>query len=325
MAELLSQQEIDNLLNNIKTGDIQDILADDSKEAVPFDFRLPNRISKNQLRTIRSIHENFSESFSSFLVSKLQTVVNINLTTIDQLYYSEYVLSVSNPGCLYTFEIKNTDIKGVLEMGTDMAFSLVDRLLGGDGTGSKENPIITPIEQKVLLVIVEAVMNELMKAWGTIEKLEFEIEKFESDIDFAQITSPNESVLLVSYEIMVDETPFMMNVCYATFAFERILQNLSSKSLSTIRPQKYKGGTSKDIMSYYVKNTELPVNVELGKSKLFLSELKALEKGDIIQLGTAVSDECTIKIGGIPMFKGRIGKVNNHKAVKVTRKIENEH
>lgn len=324
MAELLSQQEIDSLLNNIKTGEISEIIQNESKEAVPFDFRLPNRISKHQLRSIRSIHENLAESFSSFLVSKLQTVVNINLTTIDQLYYSEYVLSVSNPGCLYTFEIKNTDIKGVLELSTDLAFSLVDRLLGGSGDGRKESPIITPIEQKVLLVVVEAIMKEMMKAWSTIERFEFTIDKFESDIDFAQITSPNESVLLVSYEIMVEEQPFMMNICYATFAFERILQNLTSKSLSTIRPTKYKGGTAKEIMSWYVKNTELPVRVELGSTKLYLSELNSLEKGDIIQLGMAVSDECTIKIGGIPMFKGRMGKVNNHKAIKVTRKIENE-
>lgn len=324
MAELLSQQEIDSLLNNIKSGEISELIENESQEAVPFDFRLPNRISKHQLRSIRSIHENFAESFSSFLVSKLQTIVNINLTSIDQLYYSEYVLSVSNPGCLYTFDITNTDIKGVLEFGTDLAFSLVDRLLGGNGKGGKDSPIITPIEQKVLLVIIEAVMKELMKAWSTIEKLDFVVDKFESDIDFAQITSPNESVLLVSYEIMVDEQPFMMNVCYATFAFERILTNLSNKSLSTIRLTKYASGSARDIMTYYIKNTELPVQVELGKTKLFLSELNSLQKGDIIQLSTSLQDECTVKISGIPLFKGRVGKVNNHKAVKITRKIPNE-
>ncbi len=324
MAELLSQQEIDNLLNNIKTGEISELIDSNDKEAVPFDFRLPNRISKNQLRSIRSIHENFAESFGSFLVSKLQTIVNINLTTIDQLYYSEYVLSVSNPGCLYTFDILNTDIKGVAELGTDLAFSLVDRLLGGSGEGGKESPFITSIEQKVLLVIIESIMKELTKAWSTIDKLDFEIEKFESDIDFAQITSPNESVLLISFEIMVDEKPFMMNVCYATFAFERILANLSTKSLSTIRPTKYAGGTARDIMTHYIKNTDLPVRVELGTTKLFLNELNSLEKGDILQIGSAVSDECTIKIGEIPMFKGRVGKVNNHRAVKVTRKVETD-
>lgn len=324
MAELLSQQEIDNLLNNIKDGDVSEILEDKSKEAVPFDFRLPNRISKNQLRSIRNIHENFAESFSSFLVTKLQTIVNINVTQIDQLYYSEYVLSVANPACLYTFAIKDTDIKGIVELETNFAFSLVDRLLGGKGDGTKENNVITPIEQRVLVVIIDSIMKELSKAWSSVEKLTFNIDRFESDIDFAQITSPNESVLLVSFEVIVDEKPFMLNLCYATFAFERILSNLNAKSLSTIRPTKYKAGTARDIMSFYIKNTELNISVELGKVSLSFRDILNLEKGDIIQLNKPISDECVVKVENIPMFKGRIGVVDEKKAVKITKKIPPE-
>ncbi|MDP3582172.1 MAG: flagellar motor switch protein FliM, partial [Ignavibacteria bacterium] len=155
MAEILSQQEIDALLNNIKSGSEQKIESSSEKEAILFDFRLPNRISKNQLRVLRSIFENFAESFSSFLVTKLQTVVNINVTSVDQIYYSEYVLSVSNPACLFTFDVKDTDVKGILELNNDLALSLVDKLLGGNGLGSKQTKIITPIEQKVLKVVVE--------------------------------------------------------------------------------------------------------------------------------------------------------------------------
>jgi flagellar motor switch protein FliM len=103
------------------------------KDVVPFDFRLPNRISKNQLRTFRNIHETFAEGFSSFLVSKLQTIVNISVTSVDQIYYSEYVLSVANPACLHTFDIKNTDVKGIFEISPDLAMNLIDMLLGGNG------------------------------------------------------------------------------------------------------------------------------------------------------------------------------------------------
>src|SRR5690606_6965261 len=125
MAEVLSQQEIDQLLKKVKSGEEHVVSAAPEPEALPYDFRLPNRISKNQLRTLRNILESFAESFSSFLVSKLQTIVNINVNSIDQIYYSEYVLSVSNPGCLYTFDIANTDIRGVLELNLDLALSLV--------------------------------------------------------------------------------------------------------------------------------------------------------------------------------------------------------
>ena len=176
MAEVLSQQEIDQLLNKVKSGEEQPVNQNTEKEAVLFDFRLPNRISKNQLRTIRNINENFAESFSAFLVTKLQSIININVTSIDQIYYSEYILSVSNPACLYTFEIRNTDIKGILELSMDLSLALVDKLLGGSGVGTKQSNIITPIEQKVIGVVVERVMVDLRKAWQIVDDLDFKVE-----------------------------------------------------------------------------------------------------------------------------------------------------
>ena len=322
MAEVLSQQEIDLLLNKVKSGDEQAPAQTNEQEAILFDFRLPNRISKNQLRTIRNINENFAESFASFLVSKLQTIVNINVTSIDQIYYSEYVLSVSNPACLYNFEIKNTDIKGILELNLDLALTLVDRLLGGSGVGSKQANIITPIEQKVLNVIVERVMLDLRKSWQIIDNLDFRIERFESDIDFAQITAQSESVLLISFEIAIGEQTYMMNLCFATFAFDSILSKINSQKLSTIRPTKYPGTTSTEIMKNHLYKTKLPVTVEFGTAKITIQDLFELEVGDLIKLDTKISDEHLIKVGNKVLFYGRAGVLNKHKAIKITRKVE---
>ncbi len=322
MAEVLSQQEIDLLLNKVKSGEEEAPSQNNEREAVLFDFRLPNRISKNQLRTIRNIHENFAESFASFLVSKLQCIVNINVTSIDQIYYSEYILSVSNPACLYTFDIKNTDIKGILELNVDLSLVLVDRLLGGSGTGAKQTNIITPIEQKVLTQISERVMLDMRKAWQMVDNYEFRIERFESDIDFAQITSQSESVLLISFEVIIGEKSYMMNVCFATFAFDTILSKLSSQKLSSIRPTKYKGTTSNEILANHLYKTFLNLAVEFGKAKITVRELLDLENGDIIKLDTTISDEHLIKVGNKTLFYGRAGVINKHKAVKITRKAE---
>lgn len=322
MAEVLSQQEIDQLLNNVKSGSNEPAqVTQREKEAIPFDFRLPNRISKNQLRTIRNLHEIFSESLSSFMVSKLQTIVTINVATVDQIYYSEYVLSVSNPACLYTFDIKNTDIKGILELNPDLALTLVDRLLGGNGGGSKPTKIITPIEQKVLIVIAERIMQDLKKAWKSIDNYDFMIERFEPDIDFAQITSQSESVLLITFEILIGENSYMMNLCFATFAFDTILSKLSSKNLSTIRPQKYHGTTPQEIISNNLIKTFLPVTVEFGKAQITMQELMELEKGDIIKLNSKVNDEHLVKVGNRVVFTGRSGIVNKRRAVKITKRI----
>jgi flagellar motor switch protein FliM len=324
MAEVLSQQEIDQLLNNVKSGQEQPNVSSPENEAIPFDFRLPNRISKNQLRTIRNIHDNFSESFSSFLVSKLQAMVNINVTSVDQIYYSEYILSVSNPACLFPFNIKNLDVKGILELNTDLALTLVDRLLGGNGNGSKQTKMITPIEQKVLNVIVERIMLDLKKGWQIIGNFDFEVERFESDIDFAQITSHSESVLLISFEIMIGEQSYMMNVCFATDSFDVILSKLASQKHSSIRPVKYEGTTSQEIITNNLYKTLLPINVEFGKAKITIKELMGLEKGDIIKLETKISDEHPVKIGSKVFFGGRVGVLNKHKAIKITRKITEE-
>ncbi len=323
MAEVLSQQEIDQLLNSAKSGGEQHSSHPDS-EAVPFDFRLPNRISKNQLRTLRNIHENFSESFASYLVSKLQTMVGMSVVTVDQIYYSEYVLSVSNPGCLYTFEIADSEIKGILELNTDFALTLVDRLLGGNGNGSKQAKIITPIEQNVLQAIVERIMLDLKKGWQVVDDFNFKIERFEPDIDFAQITSQNESVLLISFEIVIAEQTFMMNICFATYSFDTILSRLNSQRPSKIRPIKYEGTTSREIITNNLYKALLPVIVEFGKGKLTVKELMELEKNDIIRLDTKISDEQVMRVGNKLLYKGRAGEFNKHKAIKITKKLLTE-
>ncbi len=322
MAEVLSQSEIDQLLNNIKSGAEEKEEGVHQKEIVPFDFRLPNRISKNQLRTIRNLHENFAESFSSFLMAKLQSIININVISVDQIYYSEYVLSVSNPACLFTFNLSGTDVKGILELSPELALTFVDRLLGGNGLGTKASKTITPIEQKVLSAIVEKIMNDLNKAWQIIGSFEFQIDRFEPDIDFAQITSQSESVLLISFELFIGEQSYLMNICFATYAFDSILSKLSGQTLSAIRPIKYRGTTARNILIQHLNETMLQVAAHFGKATISFEQLLDLEMGDIIMLENKVGSEVEITIDQKELFAGVAGSVNGRKAVKISRRIE---
>jgi flagellar motor switch protein FliM len=325
MAEVLSQKEIDALLNNVQGGS-SGSSSDSSfeKDVVPFDFRLPNRISKNQLRTFRNIHETFAESFSSFLVSKLQSIVNVSVTSVDQIYYSEYVLSVANPACLYTFDIKNTDVKGIFEVSPDLAMNLIDMLLGGNGENVSKPKPITPIEQKVLNVIIERVMQDLTKSWQIISDYEFKAERFESDIDFAQITSQSESVLLVTFELMIGEKTFFMNLCFATFAFDTVLSKLTVQHLSKIRPGKYNGTTAQNIIRENLSSSMIPLSVEFGRTTISLHELMNLEKGDIVKLKNKIDCDFPVKLNDKIVFYGKPGIVNKHKAVKINRKPNTE-
>jgi len=233
-------------------------------------------------------------------------------------------LSVSNPACLFTFEIKNTDIKAILEFSPELALSLVDRLLGGNGLGTKQSKVITPIEQKVLSVTVERIMQDLRKAWQIIDDYEFVLDRFEPDIDFAQITSQSESVLLITFEIFIGDQSYLMNICFATFAFDTILSKLTSQNLSTIRPLKYGGTPAKTVLANHLNQTELMLEVEFGRASISFEQLLNLEKGDIIIMNKRVGEEVKVKIGSKILFYGTSGFVNNHKAVKISRKAEKD-
>lgn len=329
MAEVLSQNEIDQLLNNMgssEQGGGKDNIQIPSagSEVIPFDFRLPNRISKNQLRTIRNINENFSELFSSYLLSKLQSIININVVSVDQIYYSEYVLSVSNPACLFTFDVKKTDIKGILEFSNEFAFTLIDRLLGGNGAGTKSSNIITSIEQKVLSGVVEKIMMDLRKAWQIVGDFEFVYDKFEPDVDFAQITSQSESVLLITFEITIGDQSYLMNLCFATYAFDAILSQMANQSLSSVRPVKYNGTTSKNILGENIIHTKIKVEVEFARSTILFNQLMQLEVGDVISTNKKLGEEVLIKIGDKKLFYGIPGKLNGHKSVKITKSVHQE-
>ena len=316
MSEGFSEKEVERLIN--KTG--ENLKQD--REPIPYDFRLPNRISKNQLKILRSIHDTVCDSFGSYLVSKLQTMLSIKVTSVDQIYYSEYVLAVPNPACLYTFKLKDTDIKGILELNVELGLNLVERLLGGSGNGKKESKVITPIEQKVLEGVVFQLMNDLKDAWQAIDDFEFVVDHFEADIDFAQITSQSESILLIGFDVTIGENSYPMNLCFATYAFDTILSKLSVQKLSSIRPANYGGYTSRELLTLQLQEALLPVVVQLGRSKITVKELVDLDEGDVIRLQTKISDEQVVKVTNEKFFLGRVGILNDHKAIKITRKLK---
>ncbi len=318
MAEVLSQQDIDDIL---KGGGSFNEVKTNEKEIQPYDFRLPNRISKSQLRTIRNISENFAESFGSYLMTTLQTVVNIRVNTVDQIYYSEYVLSVPDPAVLYSFTIKGTDIRMVLELNVDFALALVDRLLGGNGNSMKPQKVITQIEQKVLSNVIEKVMFDLKKAWMVIDNLDFKLDSFETDIDFVQLSSPSESVLLISFEISIGDQSYLMNLCFTTFAFDPILSKLSSKRVSTIKNSKYYGMTASELIKLQLSEVALPVVVELGETQISFQELIDLKVGDIIILDNKIHNELKVNVNDKLSYFAHPGIVNNHKAVRITKNL----
>jgi flagellar motor switch protein FliM len=330
MSDVLSQSEIDNLLSDMSSGtvDVDEILSNKSikGEISNYDFRRPNRISKNQVRTLQNIHESFAEVFGYYLVSKLQTVVSISVTSVDQLFYSEFILSVANPSCLYVFDIEGTDGSGILEISPQLALTLMERMLGGSADSQEKSRNITPIEQAVIRGIIEHAFADLRNAWKTISDLNFKFSRLEMEADFVQVAPASEIVVVISFDVNIGTQSFLMNLCFPTFALEEILAQLNRQQISTssLKISESKMRENMKIISRHIDTSFLPVYAELGKTKLTVKELLEIKKGDVLKLDKRINQEIEIIIGKKRKLAGRPGTVDGKKAIRVIRPLADE-
>lgn len=327
MAEILSQQEIDSLLAGMGPGDqdehekpIDDTARD--KDVRVFDFRLPHRLSKNQLRTLQAVHENFGESLGSFLVSRLQTNVSVNVLSVDQIFYSEYILSVPSPSSLYVFRIKESDALAIFEFSPELVLTIVARLLGGTPEYSGKPRLITRIEQSIMKSMIDRALENLQKAWKMISPLTFRYERFESEGEFAQIAPASEIVLVVSFEVTVAEKKYPMNICFPTFALDDVLQKLNMQHFSGMGNASHNEESSRSILRS-IEDTTITVTGLLGSTMITLSELMALEPGDVLRTNIPAHSEVELQIGGRGRLWGRPGISNSRTAIKITRTENN--
>ncbi len=332
MADVLSQNEIDSLLSEMSSGrvDVEEVIAGkfNRSDVSNYDFRRPNRISKNQVRTLHSIHENFAESFSYYLVSKLQNIVSVSVTSVDQLFYSEFILSVSNPSCLYVFDIEGTDGSGIMEISPEFALTLVELLLGGKGEIMPKSRTITPIEQAVIKGIIEHGFSDLRTAWKSITDLNFKYSRLEIEADFVQVAPSSEIVIVVSFDVKIGTlmNSFMMNLCFPTFALEEVLTKLNRQQVSTnelkISPKKAKENMV--ALTQQMSTTYLSVLAELAKTSISVKDVLELEVGDVIKTNKRINEEMEILISGRRKLAARPGSVDGKKAVKITRPLKEE-
>ncbi len=334
MADILSQNEIDSLLSDMSSGrvDVEDVVtgkySSTKTDVFNYDFRRPNRISKNQIRTLQSIHDNFCEVFGYYLVSKLQTLVSFSVTSVDQLFYSEFILSVSNPSCIYIFDILGTDGNGILEISPELALTLVDLLLGGNADTIPKPRTITPIEQSVIRNIIEHALSDLRNSWKSIADLNFKYSHLEVEADFVQIAPASEIVIVISLDVKIgnNNNHFMMNLCFPTFALEDVLAKLNRQQLTTttVKQNSARMAENLNIIQQQMANTYLSIKAELGKTSLTVGEIMELNVGDIIKLNKKINQEIEIIIAGKRKLAARPGSISGKKAVKITRPLKDE-
>lgn len=325
MNEVLSQDEIDQLLTAISSGDIETeevAQQTDQRKIKIYDFKRPDKFSKEQIRTVSIMHETFARLTTTSLSANLRSLVNVHVASVDQLTYEEFIRSIPNPTTLAVINMDPLKGSAVLEIDPSVTFSIIDRLFGGKGEGTKVSRDLSDIEQSVMEGIIVRILGNMREAWSQVIDLRPRLGQIETNPQFAQIVPPTEMVVLVTLETKVGEVEGMMNFCIPYLTIEPIISKLSAQYwYSSVR----RGTTTENlnILRDRLSSIEVKVAAEIGKMDLTVRDILSLKTGDVIRLkNTRISDQMVLKVGNKPKFMCRPGKVGNKLAVMILSRLE---
>ena len=286
MTEVLSQSEIDALLSAISSGESLDNIDTkrvevEHRKIKIYDFKRPDKFSKDQIRTLQMMHENFARVTTTSLSAQLRTLVGIHVASVDQLTYEEFIRSVSNPSTLAIVSMDPLKGSSILEIDPSITFTIIDRLFGGPGESPKNlNRELTDIELSVMEGIIVRILGNLREAWSQVIDLRPRLGSIETNPQFAQMVSPNDMVVLITLETKVADVEGMMNFCIPYITIEPILSKFSAQYwYASIR----RGSTSENlkIIKEKLQNIFVETSAELGSMQLPLSDILNLQKGDV--------------------------------------------
>ena len=324
MSEVLSQNEIDALLQALTSGevDVEEIQeVESSKKIKKYDFKNPQKIAKDQLRTLEIIHENFGRLMQTFLSGYLRAPVRINILTVDQFAYNEFSNAISNPAFLSIIDFEPLNGQILLDISTNIVYTIIDRLLGGDGTNKQDARGFTEIELSLLKGMMQKVISEIREAWINVIELKPSLEKIEINPQFAQIVPPNETIALITLKIEIGQVEGMINVCIPYILLEPILGKLSTKFWFSSSHKEY-SETERKLIKKRMLDTRVPLIAELGSTRIPVKDIMNLQIGDVIGLNIKNNQLVGVKVGSNTKFLGEVGAFDKKMAVKIIEVIK---
>ena len=325
MNEVLSQDEIDQLLQAISSGESEDTdfkPVNDTRKIKIYDFKRPDKFSKEQIRTVSIMHETFARLTTTSLSAQLRSLVHVHVASVDQLTYEEFIRSIPTPTTLAVINMDPLKGNAVLEIDPAITFSMIDRLFGGTGQGAKVSRDLTDIEQSVMEGIIVRILANMREAWTQVIDLRPRLGQIETNPQFAQIVPPSEMVVLVTLETKVGEEEGMMNFCIPYLTIEPIISKLSTQFwFSSVRrsPTTQYLGTLKEKLS----DVDMDVVAEIGTINMPIRDVLALRVGDVVRLSTVrVGDPLSLSVGNKKKFYCQPGVVGKKMAVQIIEKID---
>ncbi|MCX7708918.1 MAG: flagellar motor switch protein FliM [Clostridia bacterium] len=326
MGDILSQNEIDELLKALNTGEIdvhQMQNTTQEKKIKSHDFRRPSKFAKDHLKTLHIINENYARLVTNFLSGYLRTLVQVDVISVEPLQYLEFTNSISNPVILGVIDFTPLTGQIILEMAPNIAYSLIDRILGGKGTSIDKIRGFTEIELAIIERIIIQILNLMREPWENVLSIRPRLEKIETNAQFAQIISPNEIIALVTLSARVGDVEGMINICIPHMVVEPIISKLSTRLwFSSVEKESTK--ETKESIEIKIENTRVPVRAVLGRTTISVNEFIELQPGDVIPLDTAVNGDLEVLVGDLLKFYATPGVKKNKVAVKISEVVRRE-
>ncbi len=333
MADILSQQEVDELVKMVMQSERRaatQVPAEDSAHSPPsrrirvYDFRRPDKFSKDQIRTLQMLHDNYARLLTSYLSTALRTMVRVDVVAVEQLSFEEFLDSLPNPAVVAVVSMSPMKGNALLDLEPNLAFAIIDRLFGGPGAKPDTTRPLTDVEETVLGRILGGMLQLLAEAWRNIMVLEPKLQVIESNPLFAQVVSPGEMTVVVVLSAELAECEGGIKLCLPYITIEPALPKLSAQHWFTRGMRQEDAPEKLEELKRRLKRVEVPINVALGSTRLTVRELLNLRVGDVIRLDNSVDQDLCLYVGSRPKFWCRPGRVGPRLACRITAPIREE-
>lgn len=319
MGDVLSQSEIDQLLNALSSGelDADEIKDTNEKHVKNYDFARPAKFSKEHLRTLEIIFEHYARLLATELSVHMRKTVQIEVMNSEAVTYSEFSNALSNPVILGIIDAAPLKGNMIIELASNIGYAVVDRMLGGHGVPLSRVRDFSEIEINLLEKIVAVATLLLKEPWRTVIDINPMLERIETNCQFAQIISPTEMTAIVTMNVKIGDVEGLMNVCIPFIAVEDVMDKLNTKYwYSTM--QESDANSYHESIERLIARSQIPIKAVLGKSSISVMDFANLQLGDIIRMDTKVKEELSVYVGNIKKFTALPGASGDKYAVRIT-------
>ncbi len=325
MSEVLSQNEIDNLLAALSTGELDaDTLSDTTEKQVKnYDFKRPAKFSKEHLRTLEIIHEHYGRLLSTNLPVYLRKTVQVAVASSETVTFSEFTNALASPSILGIINFHPLNGTIILDMAPNLGFAMIDRMLGGQGEALERSRDFSEIEMTILQKMMVVCMQLMRDPWKNVVEVNPVLDRIETNPAFAQIISPSDMIAIVTLNVKIGDTEGFFNICLPFFTLEDVMDKLNTKfwfsNMTEISGEEYS-----EYLEAMIRHVDIPIRAVLGGSSISVGEFMMLQPGDVIRVDTDVDSELDVYVGNIRKFTGLPGYNKEKFAMKITSVIREE-